>query len=162
MKLKTKHTRVQVSFKNEKRLTDQSHAKELTMANIQKRLERGIMFPQASNAFYSTDLGIRNLQDLHERQKSIQDFYARLPLEIRDLMKHDVKNFDKVLFDPQNRDLLLSHGLLVEKDKEHKKLVSALTQSLSSLPGSATGATSESESGASPSPNPSKRVKNAP
>ncbi|UYD39193.1 MAG: internal scaffolding protein [Wigfec virus K19_137] len=110
----------------DKLITDQAAGQELTMASIVKKLEKGIMPRLTEGTFYSTDLGIRNLQDVVERKNQIDDLFYQLPTEIRSAMQNDIQNFESVIFDPKNTELLQKHGLLVKEHDKHKELVSAI------------------------------------
>lgn len=107
-------------------ITDQAAAQDLTMLSIVKKLENGIMPRFNEGLIYSTDLGLRNLQDVVERKKQVDDLFYQLPIEIRNVMQHDLSNFEKVLFDPKNSELLAKHGLITEKRDNHMELLNAI------------------------------------
>lgn len=119
-------SRVSYDYSDEKCITDQAGATELTMSSIVKKLEKGIMPVLNENLYYSNDLGLRNLQDVIEKKQQVESLYHQLPTEIKQKMGNDLKNFEKVLFDPDNSDLLLKHGLLVREQDKHKELISAI------------------------------------
>lgn len=123
---KRKHPRVQIDYSQEETITDQAAAKELTMSSIIKKLEKGIMPSLASGLIYSSDLGLRNLQDVVEKQRETEKLFYQLPVEIRNLMKHDISNFESVVFDPKNADVLKRHNLLIEQRDNHKELLHAI------------------------------------
>lgn len=107
-------------------ITDQAPAQELTMSSIVKKLEKGILPRFAEGLIYSTDLGVRNLQDVVDRQNEVEELYYSLHTDIRAAMGHDIKNFESVIFDPKNADLLKRHGLLVESRDQHKELIATI------------------------------------
>ena len=119
-------TRVVYDFSHIQSTTDQSAAVDMTMASIKLKLDKGIMFPQ-NEPFYSSDLGIRNLQDVHARQQQTEKLFYQLPVEIRSLMQNDISNFESVIFDPKNKDLLSKYDLLVTKRDNHQELLHAIT-----------------------------------
>lgn len=118
--------RVQIDYSKEKCLTDQHFAKELTMANIVKKLEKGIMPQLREGLIYSTDIGLRNLQDVVDFQRHVEEVYNQLPTEIKQKMGNNIENFESVIFNSENKDLLLKHGLLVQKRDEHQELLNAI------------------------------------
>lgn len=118
--------RVSYDFSDEKTITDQAAASELTMDSIVKKLEKGILPNFKEGLIYTSDLGVRNLQDLVERSNEVQNTFNALPSEIKQLMGQNIQNFDAVLFDPANEELLLKHGLLVQEKDNHKELIHAI------------------------------------
>lgn len=103
-------------------ITEQEHAPHLTMKSIAKQLERGIGFREAQGAIYSIDLGLRNLQDIHEKHDEVINLFNQLPTEIKKLAQNDFRNFESILTDPQNYEVLKKHNLFVDKSKEDTKL----------------------------------------
>ena len=102
--------------------TEQEHAPHMTMTAIAKQLERGINFTHAPNAIYSTDIGLRNLQDVHEYARHTKQLFDQLPTEVKKLANNDPLQFESILFDEQNRDVLKKYDFFVERDKESAKL----------------------------------------
>lgn len=131
MKIKTEirkngTKRVSYDYSDEKCITDQAAASELTMASIQAKIEKGIMPQLASDLRYSNDHGLRNFQDVFDRTQEVKQLYEQLPTAIRQKMGNDIRNFESVIFDPQNAQLLLDHGLLIEEKDNHKELITAI------------------------------------
>lgn len=120
-------TRIQYDYSDEKVITDQAPASELTMESIRKRLENGTLQLSGEGAIYSSDPGVRNLQELIERKDYIEGLYNQLPTEIKEKMHNNILNFEKVIFDESNKDLLLKHGLATREVDKHKELISAIT-----------------------------------
>lgn len=118
--------RISYDYSDEKLITDQAAANELTMASIVKKLEKGILPVLAQNLSYSNDLGLRSFQDVFERKELVQKLYDQLPVEIKQKMGNNIKNFDNVIFDESNTELLLKHGLLVQTKDKHKELIAAI------------------------------------
>ena len=118
--------RVSIDYSDEKLITDQAAEKELTMASIVKKLEKGIMPNIKQGLVYSNDPQVRNLQDVVERSNEINDLFYQLPTELRDQMGHDIKNLEKVIFDEKNIPLLEKYGLIVSKKDNHKELINAI------------------------------------
>lgn len=126
--------RLSYDFSDEKVITDQAPAKELTMSAIVKKLEKGIMPNLRDGLIYSTDLGVRNLQEVRERQKQTEDLFYQLPLEIRNLMGQNIDNFEQVVTDPKNAEILLQHGILQQKRDNHTELINAISGLREDLP----------------------------
>ena len=121
-------TRISYDFSDEKPITDQAPAKELTMDSIVAKLEKGIMPILADGSLYSEDIGIRNLQDVFDVKQKVTDLYNQLPSAIKQKMGNDITKFESVIFNPENADLLLEHGLLVKKTDTHRELINAISE----------------------------------
>lgn len=118
--------RISYDFSDVDCITDQHSAVEMSMASIVQKLEKGIQPRLIDGPLYTTDLGIRNLQDVMQRQQQTTDLFLQLPTEIRALMGNNIQNFEEVIFDPKNTDLLKKHSLIVETHDKHKELIHAI------------------------------------
>lgn len=121
--MSTKRSTIRVSI-NEfpESITEQEHAPHMTMKSIAKQLERGIGFRQANDPIYTSDLGIRNLQDVHERHNQVMDMFNHLPTDVKKLAQNDFRNFEHVLSNPENYELLKKYDLFVDNSKDSTKL----------------------------------------
>lgn len=102
----------------EKSITNQSMKGALSMASIsEKLLKKGIAFPSASDVFYSTAVQPKNLQETLDFMKETSKSYEALPYDLKKLMNFDIKNFESVLLDEKNADVLKKSGLVkIERD----------------------------------------------
>lgn len=103
-------------------ITEQEHAPHMSMKSIAKQLERGIGFRETNSAIYSTDLGLRNLQDVHDKHQQVVELFNQLPTEVKKLAQNDFRNFEAILADEKNYDVLKKYDLFVDKSKEDTKL----------------------------------------
>ena len=110
----------------EKSITNQDMAKEFTMASIVKKLQRGQPVPMANDTFYSTNVNVTNLQDVTDFLADTKSRYDSLPSEIRKLMNNDMRNFEAVLRDEKNRDILNKHGLYQQTRDGITEIVNAI------------------------------------
>lgn len=111
----------------EKSITNQNMKQALSMASIAEKLtKKGIPFPTASDVFYSNQPQARNLQESMEHMSQVSKSYDVLPYEIKKLMEFNVKNFEKVLTDPKNQDVLIKHGLMQQDRDGITEIVNAI------------------------------------
>lgn len=133
--------------------TEQEHAPHMTMSAIAKQLERGVNFKHTPNAIYSTDLGLRNLQDVYEFTRQTKELFDQLPSEIKKLANNDPLQFEEMINNTQNHDTLKKYDFFVEKGKESTKLYQmsedqfqALLASKQPNPSNPTGGTTKTDS----------------
>ena len=81
-----------VNVCRQKSIVDQDQ-RDWSMQRIVDNIKKGVAPKLKQGLLYSTDLGVRNLQDVHDRLQASNDMFMRLPVEIRDLCKHDPRNF---------------------------------------------------------------------
>lgn len=113
----------------EKSRTNQESAHSLSMESIKLKMDRGIPFPQTQDIFYSTEIPqFQNLQDVKQFGLEMTDKFERLPLELRKLMNHDIKNLHDFFINPENQEILNKHGFIAQNRDGITEIVSAITQ----------------------------------
>lgn len=114
----------------EQSITDQSSAPELSMASVRKKLEKGIISNNfTSDVFYSEQpLRFNNLQDALDFHQQTQREFDSLPVELRKMMGHDIRNLEVFLTDPKNAETLKEYGLLPKTRDGVSEIVNAVNE----------------------------------
>lgn len=99
---------------NEKQHTDQSYKKmcdiNLIVANARKT---GVLSHETEKiAYYIDNTTIPSLLDAQNLIRNAQESFMSLPSQIRKLMDHDPTKLVEFINDPENKDILVKHGIL--------------------------------------------------
>ena len=96
--------------------TDPDAFRELSIASIKSKLEKGIISNNfTNNAFYSLKpLNYTNLQDVLNFHQTVVEKFEALPSAIRKAMGNNIHNFESFLEDPKNNEILLEYGIINE------------------------------------------------
>lgn len=118
MKLKTQvPPRRNIGYETpEKSRTEQSTEGTYSMAQIKRKLDKGFPIASSKDVFYSTEIPqFHNLQETVEFIDTIRSKYDQLPHDIRKAMGHNILNLDNFINDPNNQEILITHGLIPKK-----------------------------------------------
>ncbi|UYD39244.1 MAG: internal scaffolding protein [Wigfec virus K19_174] len=121
-----KRKRVQLVC-SETSITDPDAARELSMASVIKKLEKGFNVPLTADTFSSlTPLKYTNLQDCLDFHQQVTQTFESLPSDLRKLMGNDLRNFEDFIHDPKNQQTLLDYGLASKPDASNSQILEAL------------------------------------
>lgn len=101
-------------------LTDQSDKKNCDINHIMDSFLKTGVLPNSriTSGAYSDNLEKpQTLSEILDFAQQFREDFQSLPAAIRKAMNHDPKNFNAFISDPDNKDLLIEHGVLTEKKK---------------------------------------------
>lgn len=108
-------------------ITDQESAREFSMTAIKNKLEKGLPITSTTDLYYDLKpLQYTNLQDALDFQQRVSRQFESLPSSLRKEMGNDLRNFEDYINNPENKDSLIKHGLMVKRDATNSDVVDAL------------------------------------
>jgi phage internal scaffolding protein len=114
---KKHHRRVQIDFKDDKGLTEQSHKKSCDMHHIMKNAERtGVI--EHLNAYPAGYGDMPSSTDFHEHMNAVvaaQEMFESVPSEIRKKFGNDPAEFLEFMEDNKNYEAIEKMGLQPER-----------------------------------------------
>lgn len=98
-------------------ITDQSSKKMCDINNIMKTYEKTGMLPNLKQKIprYIDNTLIPSLEEAFRITESAFSDFQKLPAIVRKLMDNDPSKMENFIADPANKEILLKHGILIER-----------------------------------------------
>lgn len=107
---------------NSPKLTDQSQANASDINTIAEQYQRTGMLPVTlKTPSYQYNTNIPSLEDAFKQANDAKDAFSNLPAHIRKLMDNDPSKLENFIADSDNAEILLKHGITIEKKEEPKQ-----------------------------------------
>lgn len=114
---------------SEPQLTDQSYANACDINVIMAQYAKTGMLPQQTivQPTYQDNTSIPSLMDSFNIVNQAYDQFMELPPTIRRLMDNNPANLENFISDESNTDILMKHGILVQKAQVNNQTVDKLS-----------------------------------
>lgn len=98
-------------------MTDQSDKNYLDINNIMKNYAKTGLLPQFKEkiAQYIDTTQIPSYMEAQEQMSKAKQLFMQLPSEVRKLMDNNPANMEKVIVNPDYKDILIKYGIYEEK-----------------------------------------------
>lgn len=103
-------------------LTDQSFKKSQDINNIMKQYSKTGILPSTREhlARYVDNTQVLSIEEAHEVIKNANEMFMQLPADIRKLMDNDPSKMVEYIKNPNNKEILVKHGVLIDNGMYEK------------------------------------------
>lgn len=102
-----------LSFEGTESLTDQSFKNDCDINIIMKNFAKTGVLPQQTNlGDYIDATEIPTLEQAFDISRRASEAFLSLPAEVRNLINHDPSQLEKIVSNPEYRDILKKHGVI--------------------------------------------------
>lgn len=110
-------------------ITEPDTNNAFSMKSIAERLKKGQYVAGATDAVYSLEpLRYTNLQDALNFTTEVTKLFESLPSDLRKLMGNDISQFESFVANPDNKQHLIDHGLLIQRDSTNLDVLNELKE----------------------------------
>jgi len=120
------HARVMVGLDcSEPVLVDQSQSKSTDINLIMEQYRRTGMLPmyRPKEPMYIDETLIPDAITSFNVVNEARELFLQLPSKVRKAMDNDPRNMEAFIADPENKDFLLKHGVLTQKEEPQQKSI---------------------------------------